>query len=240
MTKNNGAEHFGQQMSGAAANRVRAREDGSLDVMASIGGWRGLAEASLPAAGFLIAFLLTEDLVPAILLAVGLGAVFTLIRLLQRGSLIQSFSGLVGVAVCAAFAYFSGDARGYYEPGFVINIAYLIGFCISVLVKWPFMGILFGLIRGEGFDWRHDAVRRRRYALATWLIAAVLAARLLVQFPLYLADNIAALGVTRLVMGVPLYALALWLGWMLTRPQPQTTGVDSARQDPRHEDTTGT
>ena len=230
MTDRSSAGHFGEQLSGAAANRVRAREDGSLDVMASIGGWRGLAEASLPAAGFLIAYLLTDELVPAILIAVGLGAVFTVVRLLQRGSLIQSFSGLVGVGICAAFAYFSGDARGYYEPGFVINIAYLIGFGVSVLVKWPFMGILFGLIRAEGFDWRHDTDRRRRYALATWIIAAVLAARLLVQFPLYLADNVAALGVTRLVMGVPLYALALWLGWMLTRPRP------AAAADPEAED----
>ncbi|GAA4833520.1 DUF3159 domain-containing protein [Garicola koreensis] len=231
MTDNDSAGQVGRQLSGAAAGRVRAREDGSLDVMASIGGWRGLAEASLPAAGFLIAYLLTEELVPAILLAVGLGAVFTVVRLLQRGSLIQSFSGLVGVGICAAFAYFSGDARGYYEPGFVINVAYLIGFGVSVLVKWPFMGILFGLIRGEGFDWRYDAVRRRRYALATWLIAAVLAARLVVQFPLYLADNVAALGVTRLVMGVPLYALALWLGWMLTRPGPQGIVADSEAED---------
>lgn len=231
MAKDNSAEQLSQQLSGAAASRVRARDDGSLDVMGSVGGWRGLAEASLPAAGFLVAYLLTEDLVPAILLAVGMGAVFTIIRLLQRGSLIQSFSGLIGVGICAAFAYFSGDARGYYEPGFFINVVYLIGFGVSVLVKWPFMGILFGLIRGEGFDWRHDSARRRRYALATWIIAAVLAARLLVQFPLYLVDNVAALGVTRLVMGVPLYALALWLGWMLTRPQTQT-------QTAAHPDTT--
>ena len=105
MAKDNSAEQLSQQLSGAAASRVRARDDGSLDVMGSVGGWRGLAEASLPAAGFPVAYLLTEDLVPAILLAVGMGAVFTIIRLLQRGSLIQSFSGLIGVGICAAFAY---------------------------------------------------------------------------------------------------------------------------------------
>lgn len=218
MSSSNSADQFGQQLSGAAAKRVAARDDGTLDLMASIGGWRGLAEAALPSAAFLIAYLITDDLVPAILLSLGMGGVFTILRLLQRGSLIQTFSGLIGVGICAAFAYFSGDARGYYEPGFVINVVYLIGFTISILVKWPIMGILFGLIRQEGFDWRHDRHRRRRYALATWIVAAVLGGRLIVQFPLYLADNVAALGVTRIVMGVPLYALALWLGWMITRP----------------------
>lgn len=221
MTGNGDAPGVGRRFSGAAAQQVSAREDGSLDLMASIGGWRGLAEATLPAAAFLLAYLISDDLTPAVLLALGVGGVFTLLRLFQRGSLLQSFSGLAGVGICAAFAYFSGDARGYYEPGFVINVVYLLGFIISIAVKWPVMGILFGLIRQEGFDWRQDRLRRRRYALATWIVAAVLGSRLLVQFPLYLADNVAALGVTRIVMGVPLYALALWLGWMITRPATQ-------------------
>lgn len=230
-SENNSGEQISQQLSGAAAKRVSAREDGSLDLMASIGGWRGLAEATLPASAFLVAYLVTNSLVPAILLALGMGVVFTVARLLQHGSLIQSFSGLIGVGICAGFAYFSGDARGYYEPGFVINIVYLAGFVVSILVKWPVMGILFGLIRQEGFDWRRDPIRRRRYALATWIVAAVLATRLAVQFPLYLADNVAALGVTRIVMGVPLYALALWLGWMITRPDPLASGAAPGDED---------
>jgi hypothetical protein len=36
--------------------------------------------------------------------------------------------------------------------------------------------------------------------------------------PLYFADNVVALGITRLLMGVPLYALALWLAWLISRP----------------------
>ncbi|WP_300345712.1 DUF3159 domain-containing protein [Nesterenkonia sp.] len=217
---NSSPDQVGHQISSAAAQRLSTRDDGSLDVHASVGGWRGLAEAALPSAGFLVTYLITEDLTAAILLALGTGLIFTVLRLIQRGSLLQSVSGLIGVAICAAFAHFSGDARGYYQPGFFVNAAYLAVFAVSVAVKWPFMGILFGLIRGEGLHWRHDDARRRGYAAATWIVAAVLAARLLVQVPLYLADEVAALGVTRIVMGVPLYALALWLGWMITRPQP--------------------
>lgn len=222
------AESLGKQLRGAATKRVSTRDDGTLDLLASVGGWRGLVEAALPSTAFLATYLLTDELLWAIVLALGMGGVFTLARLMQRGSLVQSFSGLIGVGICAAFAYVSGDARGYYEPGFVINIVYLIAFLVSILVKWPVMGILFGLIRQEGFEWRRDRARRRSYALATWILSAVLAARLMVQLPLYLADNVAALGVTRIVMGVPLYALALWLGWMITRPQPLANGAAPA------------
>ncbi|WP_150462474.1 DUF3159 domain-containing protein [Nesterenkonia ebinurensis] len=211
------ADQFGQQLSGSAAQRISTREDGSLDVMGSVGGVRGIVEAALPATAFLTAYLITENLAVAIALAIAMGAVFTVVRLVQRGSLVQSFSGLVGVLICAAFAHFSGEARGYYVPGFFINAGYILALSISIAVRWPAMGIIFGMIRGEGFDWRHDPIRRRRYALATWLITAVLASRLVVQLPLYFADNETALGVTRVTMGVPLYAFALWLGWMITR-----------------------
>ncbi|HIW98908.1 MAG TPA: DUF3159 domain-containing protein, partial [Candidatus Nesterenkonia stercoripullorum] len=51
-----------RHMTAAAASSMRTRDDGTLDVMGSIGGVRGLLEASLPAAGFLVAFVLTEDL----------------------------------------------------------------------------------------------------------------------------------------------------------------------------------
>ncbi|TLP97960.1 DUF3159 domain-containing protein [Nesterenkonia salmonea] len=206
-----------QQFSSSAARRVSTREDGSLDVMGSVGGWRGIMEAALPATSFLTAYIIMGDLAIAIVLAIAVGAVFAVVRLVQRGSLVQSLSGLAGVLICAAFAHFSGEARGYYVPGFFINIAYILALTISIAVKWPLMGVIFGVIRGEGFEWRQDKVRRRGYALATWIITAVLASRLIVQLPLYFADNETALGVTRVVMGVPLYAFALWLGWMITR-----------------------
>lgn len=212
------AEELGDRLSSSAASKLEAREDGTLDVMASIGGVRGLAEASLPAAAFLIAFLVTEELGLSLIVSVALGALFAVARLVQRGSLVQSLSGLVGILICAWVAHQSGDARDFYLWGFITNSAYTLAFLVSIAVRWPFLGILFGLVRGEGLGWRHDKTKRRRYALATWIVIGVMVARLLVQVPLYLADSIAALGAARLVMGIPIYALALWIGWMITRP----------------------
>ncbi|GGE77351.1 DUF3159 domain-containing protein [Nesterenkonia cremea] len=214
-------EDVGRQLSSSAASKLHTREDGSLNVMASIGGVRGLLEAALPAAFFLVTFVVTDDLAPALIIALVLAGVFAVGRLLQRGPLIQSLSGLAGVGICALAAMSTGDGRDFYAPGFFINGSYILAFIVSILVRWPIIGLLFGLVRGEGMDWRKDTVRRRRYALATWIIVVVMAARLIVQVPMYLADDVAALGVARLVMGMPLYALALWVCWMITRPEPQ-------------------
>ena len=54
--------------------------------------------------------------------------------------------------------------------------------------------------------------------IPTWVMVAVFALRLGVQVPLYLADAATSLGVARLVMGLPLYALGLWLAWSVSAP----------------------
>jgi hypothetical protein len=46
---------------------------------------------------------------------------------------------------------------------------------------------------------------------------ALFAARLAVQVPLYFAGNVPALAITKLIMGVPLYAPLLLLSWLMVR-----------------------
>lgn len=43
--------------------------------------------------------------------------------------------------------------------------------------------------------------------------------RLAVQVPLYFANNVEVLGATRLIMGLPLYALGVWLAWRVSAPE---------------------
>lgn len=71
-----------------------------------------------------------------------------------------------------------------------------------------------------GFSgWRLDRALVRRYQIATGVWAALFAVRLGVQLPLYLEEGsgIGWLGTARLVMGVPLWALTMWLTWVLVR-----------------------
>lgn len=66
----------------------------------------------------------------------------------------------------------------------------------------------------RGFSvWRQDAGLVRRYRLATWFWIALFAVRLAVQVPLFLGQSVGWLGIARIIMGVPLWGLALYLTW---------------------------
>lgn len=199
---------------------VERGADGQIDVLKSVGGWRGLAEAIVPGLLFTVVFTINADLVSSLIVAVAAAVVFTVPRLVQRTPLTQALSGVIGVAFCAFVALRTGDATDYFVPGFFTNAAYIAAMLISLAVKWPVAGLLFGFIRGEGVTWRRNRGRLRLYNYATLLIMAVLGLRLVVQVPLYLAGNFVALGTTRLIMGLPLYAAGLWLAWVISRPAP--------------------
>lgn len=57
----------------------------------------------------------------------------------------------------------------------------------------------------------------RRYQAATWLWVGMFVLRLAVQVPLYVTGTVGWLGTARLVMGIPLFALTLWVTWLLVR-----------------------
>lgn len=212
------------------AGRTAVTQNGQLDLLGSVGGFRGIAEATVPALVFLISFITTTDVVLSALFAVGLAAIASIVRLIQKQPLTQALAGVFGVAVSAAVALLQNDARGYYVIGFYISAAYGAVFALSMAVKWPIMGLIYGWIRGEGINWQKRPIRRRKYQIATLLMVLVFAARLIVQLPMYWADDVVALGTARLVMGVPLYALVLWFGWLVSRPV--------APQQMSHHDTT--
>ena len=52
--------------------------------------------------------------------------------------------------------------------------------------------------------------------------------RLLVQLPLYLTESVVALGVVKTAMGLPLFAVGLWLTWLLVRRHRAPAAVAEA------------
>lgn len=215
------------------------REDFSLG--ASIGGPRGVVEALLPGILFVTAFSVTRNLRLSIALAVGAAVLAVLARAVTRSNPTQAVSGVVGVVVCAIFAARSGEARDFYVPGFWVNLGYGAVYLLSTVPfrrfrlpgtsvhvgpgPFPLLGLLLGPLTGEGLSWRRDPQRLRAYQRVTWLWAAVFALRLAVQLPLYFADAVGPLGVARLAMGVPLFATAAWLTWMVLRSVPVAAPV---------------
>ncbi|WP_173924194.1 DUF3159 domain-containing protein [Agromyces sp. Marseille-P2726] len=222
---------FASQFAAAAEKSglgALAREEklDARDLVAAVGGVRGILEALLPGLVFLVTYsvltsVVGQDpqaaLVPALAASVGLAVVFTVVRIATKGQPTQAIAGLIGVIASAGLALWTGDARDNYVLGFFTNAAYAVALFISILVRWPAVGLVVGFLMGDGTAWRAD---RRRYRAAQFLTLVWIGffiARLVVQVPLYLADNVEALGVTRLLMGVPLYALLLVFTWLVVR-----------------------
>lgn len=192
-----------------------------VDLAAAIGGGRGLVDSGLPGALFVAVYTLDgQQLRPALWAALGLALALGLLRLVRREPLQQAVAGVVGVAIAAWFASRTGEARNYFLPGFLLNVGYLCGYAVSALVRWPVVGLIVGPLLGEGLQWRKDPPRLRAFTTATWLFAALFALRLAVQVPLYLFDQVFALGTVKVLMGAPLFALVAWLSYLVIRAAP--------------------
>ena len=87
---------------------------------------------------------------------------------------------------------------------------------VSIAVGRPLIGVISGLLVSDP-QWRADRAKRTLATIATVLWVGLFGARLVVQVPLFLQGAVAELAIARLVMGLPLYALVLWLSWLLMR-----------------------
>jgi Protein of unknown function (DUF3159) len=189
-----------------------------LDLREAVGGPMGMAETSLPAVAFVVAYTASgSDTNTAAKVAVALALVLTLARLVRRETPIHALSGLVGVGFAAFIATRSGRAEDFFLPGLLLNAAYTSALLISLAVRRPLIGIIVTKLDGEGDEWRRDPDRVQAFVRATWLWAGLFATRLVVQLPLYAAGAVVALGVAKTAMGLPLYGIGLWLTWLLVR-----------------------
>jgi hypothetical protein len=191
----------------------------------TLGGPLGIAETSLPAVAFVVAYTISgSDVTLSAIVAVVIAVGFAAWRLLRRESPRNVVSSIAGVALAAFIATRSGKAENFFLPGLLANAAYASAFLISIVAGWPLVGVIVGALDGEGNSWRGDPVRTRLFVLATWVWVVLFSLRLVVQLPLYLAGDVVALGVARTAMGLPLFALGLWITWRLVhRPAADTT-----------------
>ena len=186
-------------------------------LLAAIGGVRGLIESVLPGFAFLVVYTFTQELWLSVLIPVAVGVVFVLVRLLRRTPVMPAVTGLIGIGVAAALALLTGNVNDNFVPGLITNAVFLVVLFVSILVRWPLIGVIAGLITGEGAGWRQDRRMLRVAYLTTGLWVGMFALRLAVQGPLYLTEATQALAATKLIMGLPLYAAVLWVTWLLMR-----------------------
>jgi hypothetical protein len=186
-------------------------------LLGAVGGARGLVESILPGLGFLVVFSITKNVPLSVLIPVALSLVFVVIRLVSRTPITQAFAGVAGIAISAVLALITGNAADSFIPGIIINVVSAGVLLLSLLVRWPLIGVIVGFLSNDGTEWRKDRAKARVLTIATWLWVGLFAVRLLVEVPLYLARQTEWLAGTKLLLGVPLYAAMLWVTWLLVR-----------------------
>ena len=185
-----------------------------------LGGRRGAVDATAPplafAAGWLVAGQSLWGGVVAALLAGAAVAIWRLSRGAKPGA---ALVGLLAVCLAALIAVRTGRAADFFLLQLVSNAASALLWTVSIVLRWPLLGVIVSTLRGAGMEWRNDPVAVRSYSRASWVWVALFSLRLAVQLPLYLAGALAALGVARISMGIPLFAVGIWLSWLILRPR---------------------
>ena len=186
-------------------------------LLAAMGGIRGLVESILPGLAFLVVFTLSRNLLLSVLVPVGLSVSFVIARVVTRQVYTSAIAGVLGIALSAGFALFTGRAEDNFIFGFVINGVFLVTLLVSIAVRWPLIGVIAALITGEGSGWRKDKAKSRVALIAPLLWCGLFTLRLGVELPLYFAGDVQTLAGLKLILGVPLYAAMLWVTWLLMR-----------------------
>ena len=185
----------------------------------AIGGWRGVIDSGLPTAVFVISYVVTSrNLRTSLIAAIVAGVLIVIWRLIRREKLGQVAAGFVGLAFSAWWASRNDNASDIYLPGMLTNLGYGMAFFISIIVRWPLLGIAMGLLTGEGTSWRQDPVLRRTYAAASWIWVGLFFGRLIVQTPMYLAGWVEVQGIVKIVMGYPLFLGAAYWTYRVLAP----------------------
>lgn len=186
----------------------------------ALGGVRGMIEAAVPTIGFTVTYVITHQVRTAVFAGIGAAVLLVVIRLAQRSNPQFVLNSLLGIGIAAFFAMRSGKAEDAFLPGIIYNAAYGGVLLLSIVTRWPFVGFIVGLVTGDPTAWRSDRGILRLCSRLTWILLAPCLLRVVVQYPIWLADGdqSALLGPAKIVMGWPLQVAALALMvWILAR-----------------------
>ena len=211
-----------KKSSQAAKYGLRKTDDGyQLDaksLLGSVGGVQGLIETTLPGFLYVLTFTITRDVV----IAASVVGVAVLALTIRHFVLKRPWTQLVGSLVGVGLAIWltlrpGGQAGDFYLKDFWINAAYGSVLLLSVIVRFPLIGLLMGFLTNQGLSWRKDRRKVRFFDLVTLLWVGLFATRLIVGVPLYLAGDVVTLGFVKIVLGLPFYLTMIWVSWLLLR-----------------------
>ncbi len=187
-----------------------------------LGGVRGVLESSVPVAIFVLVNIF-GSLNLALLISVASAVALAIYRLARHETIRNAVNGLFGVAVGAFIAWKTGSTKDFYLPGIIVSGIYGLAMLASVPFRRPLIGWVWSILAAGGsMRWREQPTMVRLFSRLTVLWAVTYLVKVGIQAALFQAtgahDSGTALGIARLVLGYPPYALLLaFTAWTVRR-----------------------
>ncbi|MGH3976118.1 MAG: DUF3159 domain-containing protein [Pseudonocardiaceae bacterium] len=190
--------------------------------MALLGGRRAALDATAPAVAFVVAWLVSDRSVGwGAGAALATGALFAVVRWRRGDRPLAALLGVLGVSVAVLIALYTGRAADFFLAQLLSNVASALVWAVSVLVRWPLLGVIVGGVLGQRTRWRQDPDLLRASSLASWVWVGQYVVRVAVFTPLWATDAVVALGIARVALSWPLVAVCIAVsGAVLIRALP--------------------
>lgn len=192
-------------------------------VITSIGGKWGLLESAIPPMSFSLSYGAFKNVYLSVGIALSLTLLVAIGQIIRKRPVMNALASFLGVGLAAWLATSGGangaSARDFFLKDFAVNGLWIIGLLVSIAVGRPAFGFLAHALSDVPDDWRSVARIRFRMSLMTLFWVVLFATRLLVQLPLYLANDVVMLGYVKTALGLPFFALWITLSWLfVTKP----------------------
>jgi hypothetical protein len=179
--------------------------------------------AAAPTLAFLVADAVAGSLTPALIAAGVVAMAACGWRLYRREPVRKALPGVLIVAVCAAVAAATGQARGFFLVPTLVPFA-VIAVCLATLaVGRPLTGLLLNRLAGGPADWHRLTRLRRVHTLSTLACIAVNVVNAFVQVLFYRANNTLVLGAAHIATG-PIFAAIVAVTVVSARRAIRATG----------------
>ena len=153
-------------------------------------------------------------LFPAMLSALLLAAILTVVRLVRKQSWLYPFSGLVLTSLTAGLAWFTQNAASFFLPALLSSGTLLAATLLSILAGKPLAAWSSHLTRAWPKEWYWLPNIRPAYIEVTWMWTAFIGARLIAQFLLYKQGNSSVLGWTNVLLDWPVTIVGLVISYI--------------------------
>lgn len=189
-----------------------------------LGGGKAAIEGSIPPVVFLAAWLISGgELLTAVIWSLIASVVTLSYAMIERRKPRAVLIGMLMTVIAAMIAYYTGEVRNFFLIQLLSNAASALAWVVSILVGWPFLGVIVGGLIGTKTRWRKDPVLLRAYRRASWIWVMQYVIRVIVFTVLYVLNETTWLAIMRAALTYPLIIACIAVsGWVLFAAIPKS------------------